>query len=130
MKKFLLVLAMVLMVVSIASAKDFKIRATVTSWTDASEVSFPVTFKVYDVATNVVLTSVNAPASPVTALVMPTITIPVADNTVKKIKFYVTVTDAAGNASAKSPDSNELTLVGNDTTSPAPVNTVNITEIP
>lgn len=130
MKKLSLALLIVFLCVGFAQAKDFKIRATVTSWTDATEVSFPVTFKVYDAATNVVLTSVNAPASPVTALVMPTIIIPVADNTVKKIKFYVTVTDAAGNASAKSPDSNELTLVGTDTTPPAGVNTVTITEIP
>jgi hypothetical protein len=130
MKKLSLALLIVFLFVGFAQAKDFRIRATVTSWTDEAEKSFPVTFKVYDAVTNVVLTSITAPESPVTALVMPTITIPVADNTVKKIKFYVTVTDAAGNASAKSPDSNELTLVGIDTTPPAGVNTVTITEIP
>lgn len=130
MRKFLLVLAMVLVAVGVASAKDFRIRATVASWIDATEVSFPVTFKIYDAATNAVLTSVNAPASPVSALVMPDIVIPVADNAVKKIKVYATVTDSAGNVSAKSPDSNELTLVGNDTTSPAPVNTINIVVLP
>ena len=130
MKKFLLVLAMVLMVVSVASAKDFKIRATITSWTDATEVSFPVTFKLYDSVTNVVLTSITAPASPVTALVMPDVTIAVPDNTVKKVKFYATVTDAAGNASAKCPDSNELTLVGIDSIPPASVNTITIIVTP
>lgn len=130
MKKFLLILTIVLMVVGTASAKDFKIRATVASWTDATEVSFPVTFKLYDSVTNVVLTSITAPSSPVTALIMPDVTIAVPDNTVKKVKFYATVTDSAGNASAKSPDSNELTLVGIDTVPPAGVNTVNISVIP
>jgi hypothetical protein len=130
MKKFLLVLAMVLMVVSVASAKDFTLRATVASWTDAAEKSFPVTFKLYDAATNVVLSSTTAAASPVTALAMPDVVIPVADNTVKKIKVYVTVTDAAGNASAKSPDSNEVTLNGIDTTPPNAVNTVNVIVTP
>jgi hypothetical protein len=130
MKKFLLVLAMVLLVIGSASAKDFTLRATVASWTDAAEKSFPVTFKLYDATTNVVLTSTTAPASPVTALVMPDVIIPVADNTVKKVKVYVTVTDAAGNASTKSPDSNEVTLNGIDTVPPTGVNTVNVNIVP
>jgi non-ribosomal peptide synthetase component F len=130
MKKFLLVLAIVLIAVSTASALDFKIKATVISWTDTAEASFPVTFMLYDAATNVVMTSVTAPASPVTALDMTVFTIVVPNNTVKKVEFYVTVTDSAGNASTKSPDSNELTLVGTDTIPPAGVNTVNVGVIP
>jgi hypothetical protein len=130
MKKFLLVLAILFMVVSVASAKDYTLRTTVASWTDASEKSFPVTFKVYDSATNVVLTSVAASTSPVTALAMPDFIVTVPNNTEKKIKVYVTVTDAAGNASVKSPDSNELTLNGIDTIPPAAVNTVNISVTP
>lgn len=130
MKKFLLVLVMVMMAVSVASAKDFKVRATIIGWTDATEVSYPVTFKLYDATTNVVLTTVTASSSPVVNLVMPDITIPVPDNTVKKVKFYATVTDSAGNASAKCPDSNELTLVGIDTIPPAGVNTINVGIVP
>ena len=113
-----------------ASAADYKVKATVTSWTDATEVSFPVTFKLYDAVTNVVATSITAPSSPVTALDMPVLTIVVPNNTVKKVKYYVTVTDSVGNASAKSPDSNEITLVGTDTIPPAGVNTVNINIVP
>jgi hypothetical protein len=130
MKKLMLVLAMVLIAIGTASATDFKVKATVASWTDAAEASFPVTFKLYDAATNVLATSVTAPASPVTALDMTVFTIVVPSNTVKKVKFYVTVTDAVGNISVKSPDSNELTLVGTDTIPPAGVNTVNISIVP
>jgi hypothetical protein len=130
MKKVILATILVMLFSGIGFAKDFTLRATVASWTDAAEKSFPVTFKLYDAATNVVLSTTTAAASPVTALVMPDVVIPVADNTVKKVKVYVTVTDAAGNASAKSPDSNEVTLNGNDTTPPNGVNTVNVTVTP
>lgn len=130
MKKLSLALLIVFLFFGFAQAKDFTLRATVASWTDAAEKSFPVTFKLYDSTTNVVLTTVTAAASPVTSLAMPDFIIPVPDNTIKKVKVYVTVTDAAGNASAKSPDSNEISLNGIDTVPPAGVNTVNISVIP
>lgn len=130
MKKLSLVLLIVFLFIGFAQAKDFKVRATIISWTDATEASFPVTFKLYDATTNLLLTSVTAAVSPVVNLAMPDITIVVPDNTVKKVKFYATVTDAAGNASAKCPDSNELTLIGIDTIPPAGVNTIMVGIIP
>jgi hypothetical protein len=131
MKRFILATAIVLLMFGMASAKDFTARVTIGNWNGldgngAMEGSLPVTIKVCDSTTNAVLSQTTANGA-VTNLVMPTFIVAVPDNTTKKLKVYATVTDSLGNASAKSPDSNEVTLVGNDTSAPAGINSITIT---
>lgn len=130
MKK-LLILTLFLFLATSLLAKDFTARVTIGNWNGldsvgALELSIPVAVKVYNSATNTLLTQTTA-NGPVTNLVMPDFIIPVPDNTSVKLKVYATVTDAAGNVSAKSADSNEVTLIGIDTHPPAGINTITIT---
>ncbi len=122
---------------SASYTKDFNVQASIISWngldsSGVAEQSFPVTFKLCDATTNAVATSITATGA-VTNLAMPPFKVTVPNNTTVKVKYYVTVTDSATptpNVSAKSPNSNEVTLVGDDTNPPAGVNTVNITITP
>jgi len=130
MKKILLAVLLVLVMASVSSAKDFVFRPIIGNWNgldsnNVAETSLPATIKVFDSATNALLSQIDV-NGPVTNLVMPTFIISVPDNTTKKLKVYATVTDSAGNSSAKSADSNEVTLVGNDTSAPAGINTISI----
>ncbi len=135
--KIFIILLALLFVAGLAQAKDFKIKPTVTSWngldsSGTAEKSFPVTFNLYEVGNTTPVSTVQA-NGPVTGLVMPTYIKSVPNNTSVAVKFYVTVTDSASPTpltSPKSPDSNELTLVGDDTNPPAGVNEVNVNITP
>lgn len=129
MKKIIIATLLVLLS-TVCFAKDFTARATIASWNglDANGVlegSLPVTIKLYNATTNLVVSQVNV-TGPVTNFVMPDFIVTVPSNATLKVKFYATATDSVGNVSVKGPDSNEITLVGDDTVAPSVIN-VNIT---
>lgn len=130
MKKILLFVGILLLVATVGFAKDFTLKVTILSWsgndnTGAPEASFPVTISVFDADTNAVVTS-----APVTGAVsnfaMTPFVVSVPNNTTKKVKYYANTRDAAGNVSPNSPNSNEVTLVGNDSNAPDGINSIEI----
>lgn len=131
MKKFLLAVIYLTLLFGPLYAVDFPANVTIDSWSglDASgklEPSLPVTIAVFDAATNVKVSDISV-SGPGTSIAMPSFVISVPANTTLKVKYYATVTDAKGNASAKSADSNEVTLFGDDTIPPEKINSINIT---
>jgi hypothetical protein len=138
MKRFILVVLSLLLIFGFVQAKDFTANVTFTAYsgkdaTGNNEASYPLLFKVHDSITNaVVLSKSISTTGPLTNFSLGSFTISVPDNTTKSVSFYVDITDSAStpNTSAKSANSNTVTLIGIDTSPPEGVNEVNITITP